>query len=148
MASGVPLNQAENVYTGKGMTKEEGFYPTYAEWAAQGNREQITQASASVTSNTEFYTIPENKILFITSAFLSAIHDGAGAGGSSSSLRIKSRDILLGVALNTGIQTTQNQTLNFNMPIVAYPGDIIMVTAHASTTARAGFSGYLEDKQI
>lgn len=119
---------------------EKGFSSTKQEWASE-NRQQIHYEG---TIDGVIYTIPENKVLYITSACASC-YTGAVAGGCGVQIRdagaVQFQNLVMAFA---NVNQQGNNSISYNMPIKAFPGQTIYVLVGV-TTGRAYFDGYLED---
>jgi len=116
------------------------FFPTFREWAADGNVEQIIR---SRTTEGDLFTVPSNFTLFITSAWLSA---NVVLGGTFSNMNISNRVAFLGV--DCPIDQVSSITADFSMPIKVHEGEVITIGTGGVNTTRGGFVGFLLPKKI
>ncbi len=119
---------------------ERVIFPTFAEWAADGNIEQVIR---SRTSEGVIFTVPQNFTLFITNAWISAT---IPLGGSFSNMNISDQTSFLNLDCDDG--NTNTIFASYSMPVVVHAGDFVQVGTGGVNTTRAGFVGYLLPKKI
>ena len=123
--------------------------PTFMEWVADGNVEQITQARSNTLADT-LYIVPDNFTLFITSAFVSASCTTGAPSNRSAILTIdgdeEGKAILF--ASITGGYTSANNAISFPMPFKVNSGQIVRGILNVNTLGRWGFIGFLLPKKI
>lgn len=127
--------------------RPEPFMQTKAEWAAD-NREQIL-AHDSFSSTTTIYTVPNGRVLYITSASMALLDPVSLDTGQNASMEIGARRArILTVSSGTGLHPTPDVpyggsiSITYPMPIKVRSGEFIRVVTSASTVAC--FQGYLE----
>jgi len=116
------------------------FFPSFAEWASDGNIEQVIR---SVTTEGIIFTVPANFTLFITNAWISA---RIPLGGSFSNINISNQTSFLNLDCDDG--NVNSISMGYKMPVVVHSGDFIQVGTGGVNTTRAGFVGYLLPKKI
>lgn len=128
------------------------FFPTWIEWATQ-NFQQILRRSTRFNTDTIviMYTVPANRVLFITSAQLS------GESGTITSAQAPSGiNILLAGVSNfilhldiTRNNRTATAAASFPMPIKVEAGIAVRLTPIGSAAGIVGsFQGFEIDKPI
>ena len=131
--------------------KAREFFPTIAEWVADGNAEQII---ASAIANGVMFTVPDNFTLFITSAFIS---DHTESTGADNDAQIQVRDeTRLILATNTPHSHTGGNNhehccvaQTYPMPIKVESGATIEFRGlGAGAHGTAGIQGFLLPKKI
>lgn len=145
---GVPLT--EDVFE-KG---DRGFFPTFAEWVADGNAEQIFRSISAVANGIEIlFTVPLNHTLFITSMSMSCMDVGVAAHGFAAMRKRGTEVEFLSIANDHGnIQapTVSQNSNSFPMPLRFNQGEIIEIRVEnfSSPQIRANFQGFLLPKKI
>jgi hypothetical protein len=132
------------------------FFPTFAEWAADGHIEQILRSRTRVTINQTLYTVPENHTLFITSAWVTATETGNVSTHGEVRLDISTSGFNRTI-LTTPVDHITGQhggstslSLSFPLPVrIEEKNTIILVEAGiTSPLLGGGFVGYLLPKKI
>jgi len=135
------------------------FFPTFAEWASDGNVEQVLRSREFDTDDFFLYTVPENNTLFITSAFVSGMEQGNNSTHGGVAIKIIApvgNKILFHLCAvdidhtNGGHGGNRALSLAFPMPIRANSGERIQLdrTGMASGSTTGGFAGFLLPKKI
>lgn len=135
-----PDDVSDVVLTEDVIKKRREFFPTFREWVADGNADQIIR---SRTSEGTLFSVPSNFTLFITSAWLSA---NVVLGGTFSNMNISNRVSFLGV--DCPADQVSSTTANYSMPIIAHEGEDIIIGTGGVNTTRGGFAGFLLPKKI
>ena len=134
-----PSEKINPIYAGGTITPPK-FMPTYYEWLFK-NAEIISRGGQGNTnSNLDIYTVPEDSILFITSAFMSLT---GLVVDNRCNLNIKGKSGFLGLAVKKDL--TGATSLNFNPPIRVNSTDIIQWENNTANIVffRVGFTGFL-----
>ena len=122
------------------------FFPTWFEWASQ-NFDQI-EANGNVTdANAKtIHTVPANKILYITDAYMVIERDtNAGAGH----FEFGDHVFIMRIACNKNNNTTL--AITFPAPLVVREGETVVIQPQGGFSVgsiRAGFHGFQIDKRI
>ena len=130
--------------------------PTFMEWAADGNVEQIIAAGNEGASL--IFTVPNNKTLFITSAWVGGMETANVNSHGHIILFIEDPAAsgtlpILGASVDhvTGQHGgNTNNSLSFPMPLRVEQKNKIAITSPNINTPRmrGGFQGFLLDKKI
>jgi hypothetical protein len=122
--------------------------PTFAEWVADGNAEQIIKTASIVNTTSTLYTVPANFTLFITTSFLSSDNIAGGAGTTAAQLKIGSTIILRQLhSLPAGDHTSTSQ--DYPMPLRVNPNDTVtLFSDSANLFVSGGFTGFLLPRKI
>lgn len=149
MVSSEPLFQSEKPYEGENVKSLREHYPTYAEWVSQGNREQIKIVGAGIAAGSNLiYSIPENKILFITGLILSG-RDTAGAGRDYQVFFQYPTTAGSALAfIHVPANGSSSTSLNFSMPYRVNGSRIYLNQASANSASHVVIYGFLEDINI
>jgi len=116
-------------------------FPTFAEWVADGNAEQVARSLASSS-----FTVPDNFTLFITNlslSYRSNITDGVGfiaipeLGGG-----------VLIVASEGGSDSTSVSNMTYSMPIKVSSGQVISVGSSQAGALTGELFGFLLSNKI
>lgn len=152
--------QGEDVVLKKDIIKRErNFLPTESEWQARNADDIIIRSNLISGSTVDLFTVPANKTLFITSAWISGQAIKNANNASSFGIRLAGTGsftrYFVGVWINAGeathppvIATSAN---NFNMPIKVESGEIVQIHKSLVTSTlqgAGGFTGWLEKKEI
>lgn len=142
--------EGENVVLAEDVIKKlRNFIPTESEW--RGRTEEIIVRESGTTTTTTIFTVPKNKTLFITYAFVTAINSGSINGNGAAGLRISKfggLDILNAGFFNLQESVATN-AVNFTMPIKVDAGETVIIDAGvAGIKCSAGFMGWLESKTL
>ena len=130
------------------LKKDLRFSPTWAEWSADYNNEQVVRSVSRTSGGTStFFTVPDKQTLFITSAWISGIGSSAGtivnfrlhgSAFSSQFLRVFSNDI-------NGTSISQQ----YANPLRFEAGQVVEFTISIGQgVAGAGFAGFLVSKRL
>jgi len=123
------------------------FLPTEAEWHAK-NDLQITRSTVTSSLDNLLFEVPNNNILFITSAFLSARKITASGFVEIVTTNAAGQDIFQLVGLSLDVGQNSSISLTFPMPIkVENSFTIRSKLENLSGRYSAGFSGWLESKR-
>lgn len=123
--------------------KKIEFVKSWVEWASD-NEEQIIKHSAE-PSGTNFFTVPANKTLYLSSAF------AAGSGTSAGALNLR---YLVTGALSTILACvwpaggSGNNSLSFPMPLKIKDGESLEIGHNNAVQFVLGFQGFIVDKRI
>lgn len=113
------------------------YQATWCEWAAKNRQQIIIQAGSNVNGTYTLYSVPANKILFVTSAFVNAV----GADSSGNFIRLFGSTG--GTNLILQAQAGSN-SLSFPMPLKVMNGSVLQYNVTAGHTS-VGITGFLED---
>lgn len=143
----------------KALTKEDileqprEFFPTFMEWVADRNAEQISKTKNSAGT---IYQVPANKTFFMTGCFITAME--TGAVNSHGSVWIQegtagSGKVFLNARIdhiNAASGGAQAISRDFTMPIRVEAGVAIEMAVSGMTTpfATAHIDGFLLDTTI
>lgn len=136
--------------------RQREFFPTFAEWASDGNIEQVTQ---TFDLGTTFYTVPKNHTLFVTSVFLNGAEGGNVSGHAVVEMVLSNppnnndRFIFLSIRVDhTAGQHggADSLSLSFPMPIRVEQDEIVNFLQGGFDTplVKGAFSGFLLPKKI
>jgi len=130
----------------KTYVNKKDYFPSYYEWLSTKGQLINKIASTPAGGTTTIYSVPEDYILFITSAYLSL---SAGVGGDGNS------DISIAgnvaTVLNCVCATSNNNSLviNFSIPLKIYGADVIKTGGNINNSSGvAGISGFLVKKDL
>ena len=139
--SNVPLEEDILRKTGR-----PDFFTTWLEWAGQ-NFEQIIRSSTTGNSTQILFSVPANRTLFITEAFVSVTASNNTNASASVFVPITSETI---IGVTARLSQNDSNALNFRKPIKVESGqDVSLVSSgNATGLVNAGFSGFLIDKKI
>lgn len=131
------------------------FVQTWAEWAADGNREQILRSAAFCgQSSTELFEVPIGNSLMITSAFIHShqITPISPTGQQTLFIDIgNGQGELIGTVNDLGSSRdfSDGMSITFHMPIkVDETRKIILQNASGDGCLTGGFHGWLEPKKV
>ena len=128
------------------------FFPTFAEWIADGNAEQIIRTATFTTPGaTPIFTVPENFTLFITNLHLSSDITGGGAGNTQASIRLGVNDLIVPIRHTHVIASADHvvSSLSCPMPLKVDSGDSVFLTVGLGTMIASGqICGFLLPKKI
>ena len=116
--------------------RPEPFTPTKSEWAAD-NREVVID---NIRSSGALFTVPNNKILYITHIYLSGSQIAAANANASISIDGK-RILRLFLGALTGTTDSGHLAFSFTMPIKVRQN---VTFNNGISNAEGGFVGYLE----
>jgi len=119
--------------------QKEKYSPTWQEWAVQNGEQIFASDSQAGTGTTILRTVPDDKILFISSAWISAIHEGVAGTDIVCNLESQGKRILT-------ILLDQNEggqlALSFPMPLRIEGGQTVNIIVGGVAEAFAGFVGF------
>jgi len=131
------------------------FIKTKSEWAAD-NRQQIIERGLSITAADDFFTVPDNQILFIT-GFTAAWQYNGGVAGHTA-LNLSARNPAGGDSVFLVFQTSfsgdadsSSYAMDFSMPLKINPNSVMRLTGgNASGDSRSScvIFGYLQPLSI
>ena len=137
------------------------FFPTFLEWVADGNAEQVggsgnISRGATGAQSLTIFTVPENFTLFITSVWLGSDNAAPGAGTATILFQVSSPLlVLLTDNLNLSFASGSHASNSLTMPIKVSSGASVniqleMISSGAPTTviAHGGFTGFILPKKI
>jgi len=142
------LGSSDVAYEGKLFKKSEKFNTTLYEWLWINGEEYYQY----VDSPQYFQVLPENKILFITSAFITANTNGAGARNEL--LAFDLNDLNTTTFLTLGVDGT---SVNSDAISITYAHPIIirgnsfrlgLESTSSDITGTCGFQGFIIDKAV
>lgn len=133
--------------------KSREFFPTFMEWVADGNAEQILDAgSRLVIGAGVIYRVPANKTFFLTNAHLSSDVVAGGAGSSEVNLYFRNTKVqnkLISHHHDMVRPDHATSSINFPMPLKLDAGEeVIIVNDHAAFRSIANIQGFLLPKKI
>lgn len=144
----VPLKFREEV-------RPKPFVQSWAEWAADGNRQQVLEDEFLLPADTfkDFFTVPDGFTLMVTSAWLH-YHGLAGFTPSGDIFLHGGNNGVGTVLLKLTGEGASNQdsfpsiSLTFNMPMAINAGNAVRLFSGSSVQVVGGFQGWLEPKKI
>lgn len=135
-----PVEKPNKIYTGGTLTPPK-FMPDYYEWLSVHGVQVIKDTVIADTKST-IYTVPNNYVLFISSAFLHAKTSAAGAGADAY-LMINNQKILMLTGSNTD-QATDVISNSFFPPLIISSKDKFeLFSGAANFFVWGGFTGFL-----
>lgn len=131
-----PQEKLKKIYSG-GTLDPPKFMPTFIEWLRTKGLRVIKNKLSTGT----IYEVPEGKVLFITSIFITSL-DSLNYGQTYVYLTDENVDTLLVAnAFPTG---SGNNSITFSPPLgILEKEKLIVGRSNASTNATAGFTGFL-----
>jgi hypothetical protein len=132
------------------------FFPTFTEWVADGNAEQVFVTSRSLASSTTIYTVPDNYSLFVTSCWISATEeDNVSIHAFASIGKIEGATVTDFLGVNVDHITGQHGgatagSQSFPMPLKIQSGERMWITLDnfSNGNVSGGFQGFLLPKKI
>ncbi|GAI20640.1 unnamed protein product [marine sediment metagenome] len=143
-----PLEKIKKIYKG-GTLIPPKFLPTYYEWLSKGGIQIIKEKHGTFMGggDVEIYKVPEDSVLFITSAWLNGLTFSVGIVGGRLSLRIKNDRLAL-IEFYRDDDFPTNQVLSFPIPLRVEKNQVLDVSNNISDVAYCvGFSGFLVKNQ-
>ncbi len=130
------------------LKKKVEFIQTWIEFAAQNFEQVIESANVTVNIN-NFFTVPDKKTLYITSAFINAFATvGLAAKAACNFQVLNDPETKILACIIDGTITSQNISINFPMPLKFESGIILQIGVDSNMDAIVGFHGFLVDKLI
>ena len=137
------------------------FVKSWVEWAATNALQKIISGESTLTQGAiTLYTVPDNRTLYITSAFFTlAVLNGNTGFGNSIGLQITTGGgnvAILNVAASTtsaaeDVSLVSNNSVSYPMPLEVNSGSVVRilkVQGNNKQHASAGFQGFEIDKRI
>lgn len=134
---------------------EREFIPNEVEWSAKNRKQIILSERQLVTGTDKFYTVPKNKVFFLTCATLTTVNNN-GIDECVGSLRVKNEagtdfyDIMIHVIED--VRNCLANAITFPMPLRLEEGQSVNLILELDTgTAGDTFcfiSGWEEDKPL
>lgn len=142
-----PNEKLKPIYSG-GMLSPPKFMPSYYEWLSKKGKQIIINGQGDSLGSNDWYVVPENETLFITSIFLSAVDDSPGTNTSNIGLRIDDQFIINYVMSTSSVASVQKphliMTQSFHYPLIVKAKQTIKSTAMNSGGSFYGyFTGFL-----
>ena len=131
-----PIEKLSKIYTGGTLTPPK-FMPTLYEWLSSKGKQIFLQSGSNVNGFYTLFTVPENKILYITSAFINAV----GADSTTNYIRIKGSSYGEKVIAQA---IAGNSSVSFSIPLKILSGVVIEFNVNGGHTS-AGFAGFLSE---
>lgn len=134
--------------------KARQFFPTFAEWIADGNAEQIVRAAFSNDSTDKIiFAIPKNKTFFMTGCSLSTKNSDLGDQATGAQIRYGNVAPFTTFTLLTAETEAPGSgvanSINFSMPIKIEGGNTILLLSSGADSRQHGIIyGFLLDKKI
>ncbi len=129
------------------------YIPTEAEYSAK-NRTQIIRSQVGTQSSTTLYTVPANKILFITSAW-GAVMDPMGESnpqtldinpsGTTRILLQLYAFLYFDAGSGNLMKITKTVTASYPMPLKLEATRTVILNQTGNVLLSGGFTGWLED---
>ncbi len=125
-------------------------FPTFLEWVADGNAEQILRnAFKSTSGSVTLFEVPENFTFFITSFNMSSENTAGGAGNVESLLRFSTTEALARIAHNMNEHDHVVLSQSYTMPVRVPSGQVIEISnIGASLNTSVVLQGFLLPKKI
>lgn len=128
------------------ISKKNPFVFNYYDWlSTKGTR--IIKSSFSIGTSTNLYTVPEGKILFIVSSWITGMKSSAGTGVGAF-LEVNNSSIrLIGVQISDSNNNSGASNSNsYPFPIKIESGESITSSVGNSIQFSGGFAGFLVNK--
>jgi len=148
------LNFSSNLFPHGNLYSDDGRLLSEADAESAGReRTQVIVSGAQQVGDVTLYTVASGKVLFISSAWMTAIiGDGAAASGNCN-IQIDSGVKILGVSVGTTEDPanvfhfrTSNNSLSYPMPVKVSAGEVVYLrTDGDEILCHGGFVGWLED---
>lgn len=118
--------------------------PTFMEWVADGNAEQIfITGGISSAGRTTAYTTPKNFTLFITNISIT-IRCSTGAPSSRiGSVEFNAGDTAILQAVIVGGNTASSNSMSYPMPLRRSSGEVITIAVNAGASVNFVIQGFL-----
>lgn len=113
-----------------------------------GRHRELIQKATTSNGDVTIFTVPPNKTLFITTAWISGSSDGVNV--EAGFLTIYFNDVensILGCS--SGVKNEGNNSLGFPMPIqVNSGGKVFLESTSGNFNVAGGFTGWIEDVRL
>lgn len=127
------------------------FIPTEAEWNARNGLQIIRQGLAGAGSTITLYTVPLNRVLWITSSWISGNHTQVGTtAGSQLTFSQPASTTLLRLRIGRTALSVEatHLTMSNSYPMPIKVEGVVQLTSGLGSSAHGGFSGWEEAKRI
>jgi len=126
------------------------YLPTYLEWLFKTSVQINKRANQTSSGTSTIYTIPENHVFYLMSAFLSMFCDGTGAGATGgASLSTNQYSTIMSLDTKNNISNQESQSITFPYGLKFGEGESLIINVNiANTRAMTSIQGYLVKKEV